>query len=324
MKPKTIVPLVLGLGVGFFAIKMGIDMAGKAKGSTSETMKVVVAARQIDAATRITDQMLTTRAVPVGLCPPEVFSDAKSIVGRVSKLTVPNGIPVSKAMLAPPGAEPGLRSLIPSGHRAVSVQVNEASAVAGFIQPGSRVDVFSSDRGSSRSAEAARSRLIISDVEVGAVGQSISEVADDGKTARVTKSVTLFLKPEQVPLLHAASTKGNIRLAMRGDGEPKGEPFSWGKLFAALKPEEPPKPQQQVVIAAPRQSGESPHHIVEVLHGTQLERVVFDEKGAIVTGGRADRAVREPAVQRVQPEPSLPDEPDDDDAGDSSTMETLE
>ena len=44
--------------------------------------------------------------------------------------------------LAPENAGSGLPSLIPPGMRAVSVRVNEVVSVAGFVGPGTRVDVL--------------------------------------------------------------------------------------------------------------------------------------------------------------------------------------
>ena len=124
MKAKTVVPLVVGLGVGFFAIKMAVDMASRAKGSTGESRKVVVANNTIPSATRITEQMLTVAEVPAKLVPHGAFTDLKSLAGRVTKLTVPGGVPVGQTMLAPPGSEPGLRSLIPEGYRPMRAKVN--------------------------------------------------------------------------------------------------------------------------------------------------------------------------------------------------------
>ncbi|MCA9257518.1 MAG: Flp pilus assembly protein CpaB, partial [Phycisphaerales bacterium] len=243
MKPKTLIPLVVGLGVGFFAIKMGIDMVKKAKGSQEETYKVVISTKSIEAAQRVTETMLTTRDCSKSLMPKDGFMDVESLVGRVTKMPVAPGVPITKAMLAPPGSEPGLAATIPAGYRAASVKVNEESAVAGFVMPGSRVDVYSAERD-----EQGKCRLILSDVEVGAVGQSMSQMGPDGKVAKVSKSVTLFLLPEQVQTLNAAmaQSRGNIRLAMRGheDDPAESKLASMFKNFLSAPPvADTPKPE---------------------------------------------------------------------------------
>jgi len=292
MKAKTVVPLVVGLGVGFFAIKMAVDMASRAKGSTGESRKVVVANNTIPSATRITEQMLTVAEVPAKLVPHGAFTDLKSLAGRVTKLTVPGGVPVGQTMLAPPGSEPGLRSLIPEGYRAMSVKVNEASAVAGFLQPGTHVDVFAGEGG--RRGVSSKSRLILSDIEVGAVGQSLNEVGSDGKTVKVSKSVTLFVKPEQVPALHAAASREQIQLTMRGDGDQGASQSLWSKLFArdenedGDEPKKPSKPEPVVQVAVATKPPIKMHR-VEILQGQKMERVYFDEQGRLIPDAGSDR-----------------------------------
>lgn len=275
MKPRTIIPLIIGLGVGFFAIKMGIDLVKEAQAGQGDTMEVLISATPIEVATRITESMLTTKSIPKALVPADAFTDLEALPGRVTAMSIGAGVPFTQGMLAPPGSEPGLRAKIPPGYRAVSISVNEESAVAGFVMPGSRVDVLAG-AGRDRSA-----KLILSDVEVGAVGQSLSEVSKDGRTVRVTKSVTLFLRPEQVEVLHqyAGSGRANLRLALRGNAEPteeEGEPF-WSQVLAKaidksmeLTDFEPGK-DDVVRLNTPKR------YVVEVVRGSEVEELVFVE-----------------------------------------------
>lgn len=277
MKLKTIVPLIIGLGVGFFAIKMGIDMVRRAKGSQEERRGVFVSAKPIEVASAITESMVSKKEVPASLVPADAFVDKKALIGRVTKMPIAPGIPVTKAMLAPPGASPGLEAKIPPGYRAVSVSVNEESAVAGFITPGSRVDVSVV-----YGRTAAQSKLILSNVEVGAVGQSLSQTGPDGKTVRVSKSVTLFLTPEQVQTLNAAggAGKGKIRLAMRGHSNDPGEGGLLNFFKKAVESKTPePKPEPKVVKTV-RETA-PPSHTVEIHRGTDVERLVFDNNGNV-------------------------------------------
>jgi pilus assembly protein CpaB len=270
MKPKTIIPLVVGLVVGFFALKTGLDMVQKARGAQGAERGVVVAAKTIDVASRITENMLTTKKVPASLLPSGSFTDIKTVAGRVSGMTIMPGAPISASMLAPPGSEPGLRAIIPAGLRAVSVSVTEESAVAGFLVPGARVDVFAS------LGAAGKSKLILSDAEVGAVGQSLSEAGPDGKSTRITKSVTLFLPPEKVEILHGYSVgKCKLRLAMRGDVQDPGESF-WSKIM--YKAATTPQPVEKPVVELPP----PPQlHTVAVRRGVEVETLVFDESGHV-------------------------------------------
>lgn len=273
MKPKTVIPMVIGLGVGFFAIKMGVDMVQRARGAQGTEVAVCVSAKQVEVATRLTEGMISTTRVASALVPSNAFTDPKALVGRVTTMTIAPGVPITNGMLAPPGAEPGLRAIIPTGHRAVSVSVTEESAVAGFITPGSRVDV------STVSERDGASKLILTDVEVGAVGQSLSEVGSDGKSTRITKSVTLFLEPHEVQVLnaHTAGRSNKVRLALRGNASDPGENF-WSRLFENSV-------KQELLMPEPKAPPPRRQHVVEVLHGTELERLVFDDSGLVDRSG---------------------------------------
>ncbi|MBN2561495.1 MAG: Flp pilus assembly protein CpaB [Phycisphaerae bacterium] len=275
MKARTIIPLIIGLGVGFFAIKMGIDMVQKAKGNQGDVVEVCMSAQAIEVASALSGPMLTTKDVPRSLLPGDAFTDSEKLIGRVTAMSIARGIPITSSMLAPPGSEPGLRAKIPPGHRAVSIKVNEESAVAGFVMPGGRVDVFS---GGGR--DSGRNNLILSDVEVGAVGQSMSEVGKDGKTVRMTKSVTLFLKPDQVELL--PSGRQNLRLALRGNakdplGEGNGE--FWSGLLAKAMEKSTAQAQSKPRPSQVKRAPDPKQHILEVVRGSDVERLVFIETG---------------------------------------------
>lgn len=272
MRPRSLIPLVIGLAVGFFAIKLGLDVVKKARAGEGDESRVVVSARRINAAAAITPSMLTFKTVPASLAPPDTFKDAKDLTTRVTTMAIPAGVPVTESMLAPPGAEPGLRATIPPGLRAVSVKVNEESAVAGFVTPGSRVDV------SAVAKRGGASKLILSNVQVGAVGQSLSEVGPDGKTARVTKSVTLFVRPDEVEVLNAHAAAGRIRLALRSydehqDAAPEQDAGGfWGALF------------QQALSGAGTSYAASDvvpvkTHVVDVVRGAKTQRLVFTKAG---------------------------------------------
>ncbi|MBX3393809.1 MAG: Flp pilus assembly protein CpaB [Phycisphaerae bacterium] len=307
MKPKTLIPLVIGLAVGFFAIKMGLDMVQKAKGAQEDKATVYMAARSIDAAMAITENMLTTKQVPMSLVPADAFKDQKSLVGRVTKMQIPAGIPVTRAMLAPPGALPGLSAQIPPGHRAVSVKVTEETSVSGFITPGSRVDVSTVIRTNDGGTT---SRLVLSNVEVGAVGQSLNTGAPEGGKSKggpqLAKTVTLFLAPEDVQKLNAAigTTKGGIRIALRGAESDPGDSFFAKMLTKMLEqqeaPAKPAKPKKQVKVA----KVEPPKtHVVELRRGGAVEQLVFDERGGVrrIPMGEGGTVQAAPGTHEPQP-----------------------
>lgn len=299
MKSKAIVPLILGLGMGFMAIKMGMNLIQKAQAGASDTLPVVVAARPIDAASRIDKAMLKVAQVPKALVPPGCFDKVEAVHDRVSFMQMATGMPVSAEMLAPIGTEPGLPSQIPEGYRAISVRTDEASAVAGFVMPGHRVDIYAVDARVQRGAGVSHrpvSRMLLEDVQVAAVGQSTKSVDPDGKSTHLTGSVTLYVKPDDLPALDVASRE-TIRLVLRGSREP-GQAFSgvrdkvaksFESLMLGFERQAKEAEARAERMAQRREANASPvkvvikaseparprTHVMEVVRGTEVERITF-------------------------------------------------
>lgn len=217
MKNRALIPLAIGLVVGLIAVKYSVDVVKKARASsTSEDMlHIVVAQQPIPMGVELKATMLSVTRTSRNLAPQGSFEDPKKLVGRVVRSPIPKGLPVIEEMLAAPGTPPGMASLVPAGYRAVAVKVDEFSSVGGFIKPGCRVDVAAtmSVKGPTGTPQTI-SRVILQDVTVGAVGQSLTGEVEAGP-ATVTRSVTLIVKPEEVPILHLSATQGQIRLALR-------------------------------------------------------------------------------------------------------------
>ena len=243
-KARSIVPLLVGLGVGFYAVKLGVDMVNKAQGAVNENVvKIVVAAREAPMGTQFTAEMLTLAEVPRALAPAQTFTDIAQVVGRVASHSLRTGGCVSEDVLAPPGSPPGLNVRIPKGYRAVAVKVDEFSSVAGFLNPGNHVDVIAvmTCRGSHKRETI--SRTILEDVMVAAVGQEMADPKDPGAT--VTRSVTLLVKPKDAAILHLADTKGKIRLALRQQEDSKSGQRGFASTGDLLDPDAETSPSGQ-------------------------------------------------------------------------------
>jgi len=315
MKSKAVIPLVLGLVMGFVAIKMGVSMIKEARGAKGDTVDVVVAARPIEPASLIDKSMLKVAPVPKALVPPGVFTTVEAIANRVSGMQVATGMPVSSEMLAPIGAEPGLPSQIPKGYRALSVKVDEATAVAGFAMPGHSVDIYAIESPKSANGRLSNpiSKLIAEDVQVGAVGQSIKTVDPDGKTTRLTRSVTLYVRPDDIPEIDLAS-RGTIRLVLRGSQDvrkPDAKRLLHGLSrliggLAANGANQPPKPRNEdepkpveIVVAPPQEPEPQPYRL-EVYRGREMQEMMFagpDSTQRVDPGSKSQgtsSAVRQP------------------------------
>jgi pilus assembly protein CpaB len=121
--------------------------------------------------------------------------------------------PILPAKLASKEAGAGLPPIIPPGKRALSVRVNEVIGVAGYVLPGTRVDVVATANPSTR-AEDITTKVVLQNVEVLAAGTRLEQDTPDGKPMQVTV-VTLLVTPEESERLTLASTEGKIQLALR-------------------------------------------------------------------------------------------------------------
>ncbi len=188
------------------------------------TVPVVVAKMALPVGTRLTADHLTVAAWPSRTQVPGAFADPKELLDRGVIATISEHEPVTQSKVAAAGVGAGLPPVIPSGMRAMSVKVNEVIGVAGFVLPGTRVDVLATMRedGSGGGNQNPMSRTVVSNVEVLTAGTRYDqEQAKDGKPQQSTV-VTLAVLPLDAERIALASAEGKISLALRNplDVEP--------------------------------------------------------------------------------------------------------
>ncbi len=149
--------------------------------------------------------------------PPEQASP-EELIGTVVRNPITAGQPITKTSLVAPGDRGFLAAALSPGMRAISIPVSAKTAVAGFIFPGDRVDIFltqkvSADYGPSMKV----SETILRNVRVLATDKRSSpSVTKAGKTV-VTKYklVTLETTPRMAEQLTVAQSLGSISLSLR-------------------------------------------------------------------------------------------------------------
>jgi pilus assembly protein CpaB len=177
------------------------------------TQPVVVAAADLPLGTELKKEDLTVVQFPQGTAPEGAFSKPADVIGRGLIISVVKNEIVLNAKLASKEAGAGLPPVIPDGMRAVSVRVNEVIGVAGYVLPGTRVDVLAT-ASPTGSAQDATSKVVLSNVQVLTAGTRMEQDQEKGKPMSVTV-VTLLVYPEQSERLALASTEGKIQLALR-------------------------------------------------------------------------------------------------------------
>lgn len=220
MKPKAIIPLVLGVCVGGIAIKLVLNVVANAEGASQANMaKCAVAKVDIGFAEEITAEKLVLKDWPKDSLPEQHFEDLEELLSRVTNMYIPKDVPIYPTMLAQLGTPPGIQTRIKPGYRAVSVGIDEVTGVAYQLKPGDWVDVISLVERRRRDGRTDFiSRVILQNVEIAAVGRSLHRGKPGDAPKSVARSVTLLLKPEEVTKLHLAqSNRGKISLALRGN-----------------------------------------------------------------------------------------------------------
>ena len=175
---------------------------------------VAVAAHNLPTGSRITDADVKLVAWPAKNPVVGGFPELKPLLDRGLVAAVGENEPFTESKLAPLGSGAGLPPSIPPGMRAMSVKVDEVIGVAGFVVPGTRVDLVVTLRGSGQ-AEESMSRTVASNVLVLTAGTRFDqEQAKDGKPQPSTV-VTLAVSPSDAERVALASSEGKISLALR-------------------------------------------------------------------------------------------------------------
>jgi pilus assembly protein CpaB len=199
--------LAVGLLVSFTVYNRLRAFAGS--NSNAGGVPVVVAADDIQVGAKLEARDVRVITLPQSAVPPGAFSATSKVVGRGAILPVSKGEFILPSKLAAVNAGAGLPSMIPPGMRAVSVRVNDVVSVAGFVQPGTRVDVLATgSQGNER-----QTITVLENVAVIAVGGSLLERLTGGEAAAPV--ITLLVSPDDAQKLALASQEGRIQLALR-------------------------------------------------------------------------------------------------------------
>jgi pilus assembly protein CpaB len=231
--------------------------------SSSGSTQIVVAVEKLSPGSRITEKQVRLISWSASVPPEGSFTDLQQVIGRGVIVPLSINEPVLDTKLAAKEAGAGLTSVIPEGMRAVAVKVDDVTGVAGFVTPGTHVDVIAIGT-SGVGKEEELSKVFLENVSVLAAGQNL-EQDEQGKPASV-QVVTLLVTPEDSQKLALATSQGRIRLSLRNPMDkvqtnPDATPRSllYGNSSAAPEPEPvAPRPTPRYRPAIIRSSATKP------------------------------------------------------------------
>jgi pilus assembly protein CpaB len=273
--------------VAYYAYRM---LSNRLSPATEETVQIVVAAEKLSLGNRLTEQQLRVANWPVANLPEGRFSNPQDIVGRGVIIPMSANEPILDSKLASKEAGAGLTSAIPEGMRAVAVRVNDIIGVAGFVVPGTHVDVMVIGTPGPNGVTTAK--IFLENVQVMAAGQNVER--DVNGKPQSSQVVTMLVTPEDAQKL-ALAGDGRIQLALRNpidmaQENPRGVQTAmlYGTSSVATAPEAPrprptlvkyrPKPKPEVVTPPVKIEPAVRRVTVEVIRGDKRETSTFEAK----------------------------------------------
>ena len=247
--------------------------------AAARTVDVVVAHHALPLGTRLTRDHVKLVKWPADTQVPGAFATVDEVLDRGLIATLEENEPLIAAKLAPLEAGAGLPPSIPQGMRAISVKVNEVVGVAGFVVPGTRVDVMVTLTNRQAQQDSV-TRVAVSNVQVLTAGTRYDqENAKDGKPIPSTV-VTLLVSPEDGERIALAASEGQIMLTLRNPLDTSATMTSgtrttalFGQPAPAAAPASPRAPRTSApakpVQPAPAVAPASKSYTVEAIRGAK-------------------------------------------------------
>jgi len=211
---RFFIVLVGALIFGVLAAVSVSKYLSSAQAYTKNLNKVAVAKVAIPLGSKIIAEQIMVVQFPKESTPDGAFDSPEKLAGRVAVVNIGAREPITESRLAAEGTAAGLSAIIPEGYRAMTVKVDDAAGISGFIQPGTLVDVVVTIDPEGNSRQNPISKIVLQNIKVLANGQNIDKPENE-REANSVKAVTLQVTPEQAEKLALAATEGKLQLVMR-------------------------------------------------------------------------------------------------------------
>ena len=223
LRPKQLLMLAGGAGVlMFLTIIVAMNFLGNEEVAIVpeeekpivETTAVVVAKTNIHPRTIIQESMLQMKELPVDLAPEGAIKSFEDVKGVQVRVSIFAGDILTIQKIFNDTSEEGFIGTIPADCRAVSINVNEITGVAGFARPGDKVDLLLSEK----SDYSATTMILLQNVPLLSVNQDMGDSMLDGVNSAAIHNPTIAtfaLPPQDILKLISASKLGEIYMMLR-------------------------------------------------------------------------------------------------------------
>ena len=292
---RFFIVLVGALMFGVLAAVSVSKYLSSAQAITKNMNQIAVAKVAIPIGSKIVAEQIMVVQFPKESTPDGAFNSAEKLAGRVAVVNIAAREPITESRLAAEGTAAGLSAIIPEGYRAMTVKVDDAAGISGFIQPGTLVDVVVTIDPEGITRQDPISKIVLQNIKVLASGQNIDKPENE-REATAVKAVTLQVTPEQAEKLALAASEGKLQLVMRsqidqGDEQTKGvnkrnllggdtaKPVPEPGSLKSEQPKTDAKPARRASVsksAAPAAAPQpTPRTQVEMIEGAKKRNVEF-------------------------------------------------
>ena len=232
MRGKSMMLILVAIGCGLVAsvgISQVMEQSSKG-GSREETVPILVALADIDINDKLDSKNVGLEQWPKNRVPAGAFQDIEKVKDLFASARMTKGEPILPIRIID-NINGGIAARIPSGFRAVTIRADEEVRDSNLLGPGDKVDVlFRPTHMSWKGTHSAKS--LLRNVRVGALNAVMERSTDGAEEKATAKTVTLYIKQEQVSLVESARALGELKMVLRATGEP-GEPDQIGDVTMA-------------------------------------------------------------------------------------------
>ncbi|HZF35049.1 MAG TPA: Flp pilus assembly protein CpaB [Candidatus Angelobacter sp.] len=240
MNVKSVILIVAALlfagGTAFVASRlMGQKPVQQVQVQEAPGKKVLVAKGNLPAGTFLKEEDVSWQKWPTDGVNDNYLlegqADINNVVGAVVRKGIVAGEPITESQIARPGDRGFLAAVLTPGMRAIAIDVNEPSSVAGLVFPGDRIDVLLnmqftikelSPDGQPQTSDyrPQTSETVLENVRLLATDRNLNDI--EGEPKKIN-TVTIEVTPKQAEMIKVAATMGQLALSLRGLGMPDGK-----------------------------------------------------------------------------------------------------